>query len=92
MALEQRTVLLPTLFVIIRSINDQYDAGALGCAAAGHLSVWGWLTKPSQADVDKALRTLTLLDEQEMRELFPDAKIIKERFLGMVKSLIAVRP
>jgi SAM-dependent methyltransferase len=56
-----------------------------------HLSVWGWLTKPSQADVDKALRTLTLLDEQEMRELFPDAKIIKERFLGIVKSLIAVR-
>jgi hypothetical protein len=56
------------------------------------LSVWGWLTKPSQADVDKALRTLTLLDEREMRELFPDAKIIKERFLGMVKSLIAVRP
>ena len=56
-----------------------------------HFSVWGWLTKPSQADVDKALRTLTLLDEQEMRELFPDAKIIKERFLGMVKSLIAVR-
>ncbi len=33
-----------------------------------------------------------LLDEQEVRELFPDAKIIKERFLGMVKSLIAVRP
>jgi hypothetical protein len=34
MALEQRTVLLPTLFVIIRSINNQHDAGALGCTAA----------------------------------------------------------
>ena len=34
MALEQRTVLLPTLFVIIRRINDQHDAGALGCTAA----------------------------------------------------------
>ena len=57
-----------------------------------HFSIWGWLTKPSQVDVDRALRTLTLLDEREMRELFPDATIIKERFLGMVKSLIAVRP
>jgi len=57
-----------------------------------HFSLWGWLAKPSQADVDQALRTLTLLDESEMRELFPDAKIVKERFLGMVKSLIAVRP
>ena len=57
-----------------------------------HFSLWGWLTKPSQVDVDKALRTLTLLDEREMRDLFPDAEIVKERFLGMVKSLIAVRP
>ena len=56
-----------------------------------HFSLWGWLTKPSQVDVDQALRTLTLLDEREMRELFPDAKIIKERFFGIVKSLIAVR-
>ena len=57
-----------------------------------HFSLWGWLTKPSQVDVDRALRTLTLLDEREMRELFPDARIVKERFLGMSKSLIAVRP
>ena len=34
MASEQRTVLLPTLFVMIRNINNQHDAGALGCAAA----------------------------------------------------------
>jgi len=57
-----------------------------------HISLWGWLTRASQVDIDEALRTLTLLDEREMRELFPDAKIVKERFLGMVKSLIAVRP
>ena len=56
-----------------------------------HFSLWGWLTKPSRVDIDQALRTLALLDEREMRELFPDAMIIKERFLGMVKSLIAVR-
>ena len=56
-----------------------------------HFSLWGCMTKPSQVDVDEALRRLTLLDEREMRELFPDARIVKERFLGMSKSLIAVR-
>jgi SAM-dependent methyltransferase len=30
-------------------------------------SVWGWLTKPSQADVDKIPRTLNLPDEYECR-------------------------
>ena len=57
-----------------------------------HFSLSGWLTRPSQVDVDRALRTLPLLDEREMRELFPDATIIKERLLGIAKSLIAVRP
>ena len=57
-----------------------------------HFSLWGCMTKPAQVDVDEALRKLTLLDEREMRELFPDARIVKERFLGMVKSLVAVRP
>ena len=56
-----------------------------------HFSLWGWLTRASQSEIDEALRRLTLLDEQEMRALFPDAKIIRERFLGMTKSLIAVR-
>ena len=56
-----------------------------------HFTVWGLVTKPSQKLVDDALLGTTLLNEREMRELFPDAEIIKEQFLGMVKSLIAVR-
>lgn len=32
-----------------------------------------------------------LLDEQGLRELFPEAEILHERFLGMTKSVIAVR-
>ncbi len=36
------------------------------------------------------LAGLRLLDRQEMAELFPGAKIIEEKFLGMTKSLIAV--
>ena len=33
-----------------------------------------------------------LLDESELRELFPDATILRERFGGLTKSLIAVGP
>jgi hypothetical protein len=32
-----------------------------------------------------------LLDEQELRQLFPDAEVLRERFLGLTKSLIAIR-
>ena len=56
-----------------------------------HLSLWGWMTRPSQIDVDKALRTLTLLDELGDARTVPGCEDHQERFLGMVKSLIAVR-
>ena len=35
---------------------------------------------------------ILLLDEDELRELFPDATILRERFGGLTKSLIAVGP
>lgn len=35
--------------------------------------------------------TMHLLDKEEMRLLFPDARILPETFLGMTKSLIAYR-
>jgi hypothetical protein len=41
--------------------------------------------------VDALIAEIDLLTEAEMRALFPDAQIIKERFLGFTKSLIAVR-
>jgi Methyltransferase domain len=56
-----------------------------------NFTVWGWVTRPSRSRVDEALSEISLLDEGEVKELFPDAEIIRERFLGMVKSLIAVK-
>jgi Methyltransferase domain len=56
-----------------------------------NFTVWGLVTRPTQKRVDEALLGITLLDEREMRELFPDAEMMKERWLGMVKSLIAVK-
>jgi hypothetical protein len=37
------------------------------------------------------LRDIRLLGPGEMRELFPGARLIRERFCGIAKSLIAVR-
>lgn len=56
-------------------------------------TVWGWLTKPTPAQVDGFLAEIRLLTGAEMRELFPDCRIERERFLGLLtKSYIAVRP
>ena len=46
------------------------------------------------ADVETAMRqiqSVALLDRSMLASLFPDAEIHRERFLGMTKSLIAVR-
>ncbi|HYH18224.1 MAG TPA: methyltransferase domain-containing protein [Azospirillum sp.] len=56
-----------------------------------YASVWGWVVRPKQAEVDRVLDGITLLDEGQMRRLFPDAVILRERFAGMTKSIIAVR-
>lgn len=40
-------------------------------------------------ECERFLREVRLLDEHELRRLFPDAKIQRERFLGMTKSLVA---
>lgn len=47
---------------------------------------WGnrWWAKSSIPDFH-------LLNEREMQELFPEAEIVRERSLGMTKSLIAIK-
>jgi len=54
-------------------------------------SIWYWATRPSRETVDAYLDAINLLTVEQMRELFPDAEIIRERFLGFTKSIIAVR-
>jgi hypothetical protein len=54
-------------------------------------TLWGLLTRPSRARVEGMLRELRLLSYQEMQALFPDCQILRERFLGLTKSYIAVR-
>ncbi len=53
---------------------------------------WGWITKPTPAQVDAFLAEVRLLTFREMQVLFPDCRIERERFLWLfTKSYIAVR-
>ena len=56
-----------------------------------NFTVWGWLTRPSPDRSREFVNEVRLLDEEEMRRLFPDAIIIRERFLGFTKSIIAIK-
>ena len=55
-------------------------------------TIWGLVTRPTPERVAGYLAELRLLTEREMRVLFPDARILVERFCGLKKSFIAVRP
>lgn len=57
-----------------------------------HFSVWGWLTRPSQEIVAETVDEIRLLTHAEMKVLFPDCEILRERVGGMTKSYIAYRP
>ena len=58
-------------------------------------TIWEWIARP-RADhrafyLEHYLRDIQLLDGRAMRRLFPGARLVRERFLGLTKSLIAVR-
>jgi hypothetical protein len=53
---------------------------------------YGWFVRPSQEHVDNLLREYRLLSYREMKALFPDCEIRRERFAGLAKSYVAVRP
>jgi hypothetical protein len=59
-------------------------------------TIWEWLERPSEDRrayyLDHYLRDIRLLGVREMAALFPEARILRERFLGWTKSLIAVFP
>jgi hypothetical protein len=56
-----------------------------------NFTVWGLLTRPTAQQVDDFLAEIRLLSYREMRELFPECEIIRERFFGLTKSYIAVK-
>jgi len=56
-----------------------------------NFTVWGWLGRPSDQQVDEIISEIRLLDLKELKELFPGCGILKEKFFLLTKSYIVVR-
>jgi SAM-dependent methyltransferase len=56
-----------------------------------NFTIRGWFERPDAVKIDAFLEEVRLLKFAEMQTLFPDCTILRERFLGMTKSYIAVR-
>lgn len=56
-----------------------------------NFTVWGILHRPTPQGCDDFLRDINLLTTPELRALFPDAIIWKERAIGLLKSITAVK-
>lgn len=55
------------------------------------MTPWGLLGRPTQADADAFVAELRLLSAREVAALFPDCRLVRERVLGLTKSLVALR-
>jgi len=57
-------------------------------------TIWELVTKPTAEErawfVDHLKNTLNLLDEKSLSSLFPGARLVKEYYLGVAKSLVVV--
>jgi SAM-dependent methyltransferase len=62
---------------------------------APRFTVWAWATRTKgerkEFYLTHYLKSVRLLSEAELRELFPEAHVWRERFLGWTKSLVAYR-
>ena len=56
-----------------------------------YLSVWGLVTKPTQAQIDDFLKGIRLLSKSQFMALYPGCDIVRERVLGLTKSFIAIK-
>lgn len=56
-----------------------------------NLTIWGLITRPTPQQCEQRLQEIYLLAAVDMKQLFPQAIIWRERLLGLTKSLIAVK-
>jgi len=58
------------------------------CRLARRGTVWGLIAHPSPEAADQIVREIRLLRPKELKSLFPDDRLLLERFLLMPKSLV----
>jgi SAM-dependent methyltransferase len=56
-----------------------------------NFTVWGLATRPTPEECEALLNELKLLNHKELHSFFPDSTIQIERFMGIPKSLVAIK-
>lgn len=56
-----------------------------------NFTIWGLLTRPSSQVVNSIVDEIRFPTEKEFKALFPEALVIKEKFLFFTKSFVAVK-
>lgn len=56
-----------------------------------NFTVTGWFTRPTAQQCWEFVEGTRLLAARELKELFPDGKILRERLFGLTKSLVAYK-
>lgn len=54
-----------------------------------NFSVWGWITRPTKTYCEEVVEEIRLLNMAEMKTLFPEANLVREKVLGLTKSITA---
>jgi hypothetical protein len=69
--------------------------GALQQRIARRWTLWGALERPSEDRrafyIEHYLNDIRLFDASELARLFPDGRLLRERHLGMTKSLVMLK-
>jgi len=56
-----------------------------------NFTVWGWITRPTRQYCESFIKEIRLLNRDDLQRLFHDAEIRHERFLGLSKSIMAIK-
>ena len=56
-----------------------------------NFTVWGLVTRSTRQYCESFMNEVRLLNRSDLQRLFPDAEIRHERFLGLSKSIMAVK-
>jgi Methyltransferase domain len=56
-----------------------------------NFTIHGWVTRPNRQQCEQFINEVRMLTMRDMRRLFPEGEIWRERFLGLTKSLTAVK-
>jgi len=79
-------LITPLIHFILPLLSVKYQKYLLK-----NFTVWGLIARPTSKQINDFLNNTRLLNYTEMKKLFPDCEIYKEKFFFLTKSYIAIR-